>query len=314
MVTSGYRYLRVADLRRLRRLGFQCRVPVEGVYSGLHRSRQRGQSAEFSDYRPYMPGDEPGDIDWKIYGRTDRLYVKLFEHQSDLTVHLLVDASASMAYRGLASQARVRWDKADPAAEGDSKYDYACRMAAALAFLTCLRRDRVALTIAREGGCDSILPQTSMRGLHGLLARLEEASPAGEAKLAQAIGWVARGMKRRCVLVVFSDLLDDVREILAALSGFRHKGGEVVLFHLLHRDELDLAGLNEAMMVDSETLNRFPVHADEVRKRYTQTINHYLSATAAEARARGFDYNRTWTSIDYYKSLERYLLSRKARR
>ena len=141
----SHRYLRVEDLRRLRHLFFAARRPVDGRYAGRHASPQRGHAVEFSDYREYAPGDELGDVDWRVYGRSDRLFIKLFEHQTDMTVQLLVDASASMGYAGLdvgspSRLTRLRRPARRPgaglgAASRASKYDQACLLAGAIAFL-----------------------------------------------------------------------------------------------------------------------------------------------------------------------------------
>jgi len=130
------KYLRTQDLRRLKNVFFSSRRVVEGQYAGRHASPQRGHSVEFNDYRQYMPGDEVADIDWKVYGRSDKMFIKLFEHQSDMTVNLVVDGSASMAYAGLDGRY--------------SKYDHACLMAAAIAFLTTKQQDKVSFALANR--------------------------------------------------------------------------------------------------------------------------------------------------------------------
>lgn len=313
MGTIEHRYLRVSDLRRLRHLLFAGRRPVEGLYAGRHASPQRGHSVEFSDYRPYMPGDEPGDIDWKVYGRSDKLFVKLFEHQSDMTVHLLIDASASMGYSGIGEvRPAQRWFSISlqPPKSHNTKYDHACRMAAGIAFLTCRRQDRVSLSICQEGLKVFHRPQGSPAQLRLLLRAMEDVGPAGVAHLPEAIHGLTSRVRRRGVLVVFSDLLDNTQESLAAMSMFRRRGGEVIVFHVLHPEELNLPELEDAVFIDSETNDRLPVNVRDVREAYADRMRHFTHSTGSEARARGFDYQLVNTAVDYYRVLEQYLFAR----
>lgn len=304
-----HKYLRPQDLRRLRNLIFTARRPVEGLYAGRHPSPQRGRSVEFTDYRPFTPGDEPSAIDWKVYGRSDKLFVKLFEHQTDMTLHLVVDGSASMGYagvRGRAGRAESRVSDLGP----DSKYDHACRLAAAIAFLTTARQDRVSFAVARDGLADFQRPQASPAHVIKILAAMERMKPAGEAHLAGALGELAARVKQRGLVIVFSDLLDDPEPVLKSLSLFTHRGGEAVLFHILHGDELKLPALEEAIFTDSETRGRLSLNIPDIRPAYEKRLRRFLDGWSAACRTRGFDYQLVNTSINYYRSLERYLFGR----
>lgn len=321
---SGHRYLRPQDLRRLRHLFFAPRRPVEGRYAGRHASTQRGHSVEFNDYRPYVPGDEISDIDWKVYGRSDRLFIKLFEHQADMSVHLLIDASASMAYRGLdhkpadtplraeswlSQLPRVRTRRratADPLAN-PSKYDYACLLAAAIAFLLLRQQDKAGLTIAQTGLARFIPSQGSFTHLRQLLRTMEHTQPAGEANLAQALEQLARRAGRRSVLILFSDLYEPREPILRALAAFAHRGNQAIVFHVLHADEFHLPDLPQAMFIDSETGQRLRLNVAELRRTYQERLKQHLAGWSAALLARGIDHNVVSTATPYARVLERYL-------
>jgi len=290
------KYLKVADLRRLRNLFFSSQRIVEGQYAGRHASPQRGHSVEFNDFRQYMPGDEIGDIDWKVYGRSDKLFVKLFEHQSDMTVNLLVDGSASMAYAGTGGTY--------------SKYDHACMMAAAIAFLTTKQQDKVSFALAQEGLKSFHRPYGSMPHLVGILKSMEEVAPSGRSQLANTLRKLPGLIGRRGLLVVFSDFLDDLEETFNAVDIFTHRGSEVIIFHILHADELHLPDVHDALFLDSETHHKVALNVDDIRTAYQQRLHKFLADISAICKGRGIDYKLVPTSMDYSKALEQYLFQR----
>lgn len=292
---TEHRLLRLQDLRRLRHLSFSSKRVVEGHYAGRHASPQRGHSVEFSDYREYSPGDELADIDWKVYGRSDRFFIKLFEHQSDMVVNLLIDASASMRY----------------AAGGrDSKYDHACRMAAAIAFLTIRQQDRVGLAIAQDGLLRYEPALGSFKQLNHVLHTLDSIQPAGEAKLAQALHDAARRIGRRGVNIIFSDLLEETQPIMQAIGMLTQRGSEVIVFHVMDADELQLPDLADAVFEDSESGQKLRLNVDDVRSHYAVQLDAFLKRWRGAMKARGIDYNLVSTAVPYHQSLEAYMFSR----
>jgi uncharacterized protein (DUF58 family) len=290
------RYFRMQDLRRLRNLFFSSRKVVQGQYAGRHASSLRGHSVEFNDYRQYMPGDELGDIDWKVYGRTDKLFIKLFEHQSDMAVNLLVDASASMAYAGLR--------------DGPSKYDQACMLAAAVAFLTVKQQDKVSFSLASEGLKGFVRPHGSFGHFVGILRTMEAARPQGRANLAGALRSLAGMIPNKGLLIVLSDLLDDPREVFDSLSIYTHRGCEAILFHVLHADELALPDLHDAVFVDSESAARLSANVDDLRDAYGRRLRRFLDTWSAGCKGRGIDYRLISTSMTYHEALAEYLFQR----
>lgn len=308
------RYLRMQDVRALRHMLFTTRRPVAGLYAGRHASPQRGRSVEFTDYRDYTPGDAPGDIDWKVYGRTERLVVKLFEQQSDMAVSLLVDGSASMAYRGLPAHG-LRLIAG--VSEGPpSKYDQACRLAAAIGFLTVKQQDNVSFAVARDGLGAFHPAHSSHLHLRSILAAMEKNVPTSnrEACLDQALVDFAQRITRRGLVILFSDLMEDMEGILRSLSMFIHRGNDVIVFHVLHPHELELPPIEETLFVDSETGEELRLNVSDVRPLYEERLRAYLDAWSAAFRQRGIDYTRVRTDEPFQKALEGYLFRRAAMR
>lgn len=294
---ANCKYLRLSDLAPFRHGFFTSRRPVEGRYAGRHMTAQRGHSVEFTDYRAYTPGDELADVDWKAFARTDRLFVKLFEHQSDMAVHLLVDASASMAYGG---------------ETGPTKFDHAARLAAAIAFLVLRQQDQASIALAQNGLATFVRPAAAMAQLPGMLDALESATPAGSAQLADALRQMAPMTARRSLLVVLSDLLDDRDAVLSALALYRHRGSDAVVFQVLHADELDLPRVGPAIFEDSETAQRLRVTSDQVRDAYRQRMTRFIADWRNALRARGISHTVVSTATPYTAALRDYLVSRAA--
>lgn len=306
-------YLRVEDLRRLRHLFFASRRPVQGRFTGRHASPQRGQSLEFIDYRAYMPGDEVGDIDWKVFGRTDKLFVKRFEHTTNMQCHLLVDASASMSYRGFAppnGPTTGRSDTDEHAAA--SKYDHACRIAAAIAFLVTQQQDAVSYASARHGLRHLHRPAQAYGHLVRILETMERTHTGGEANLAQAIEQLAARVPRRGLLIVLSDLLEPTEPILKAVGQYVARGGEASLFHVLHPDELHLPEHDNVLLIDSETGEELASNLADVRSAYQRRLRTFLDTWRAGCAARRIDYHLAPTGQSYMRVLERYLFTRAA--
>jgi len=331
--TPPYRYLRVQELGHLRDLLFSPRRHVSGSYAGQHASRQRGHCVEFNDYREYTPGDEVGDIDWKVFGRSDRLFIKRFEHQTGMTVNLLIDASASMGYAGLDPALGSRMDSTG--ARGNSwlsrvglakrksaaavkeswfsrpsKYDQACLIAAAAAFHITTQQDRVGLAFAQQGLHQKTPPRAGYTHMDHLLRSMEKINPSGDAQLASAIHGLSRRARRGGLLVVLSDLMEDRDKVIEALSAYTARGGEVIVFHVLHEDELRLPDLAEALFIDSETGRRMRMNIQDIRPSYEKRVRQETDAWRSVLTARGIDYNLVSTKTPYHETLKDYLYTR----
>lgn len=317
-------------MARFKNVVFAPRHRVTGAYAGRHASPQRGHSVEFADYRQYMPGDEVADVDWKLFGRSDRLFIKLFEHYSDMSVTLLIDGSASMRYAGLnegrrvtsresaggswirkaASTVTTRLKNNRDDVLNISKYDLACRMAAAIGFLTIKQQDKVSLAIARNGLAEYLRPGGSIRHLYQVLTLMESQAVAQRADLATALQELALRNKRRGVVVVFSDLEEPQEQVLKAMSSLAYRGNEIVVFQILHADELKLPDVSDALIEDSETGQKLRLNVDDIREAYEAKVRDRINTWSAALRAKRIDHNLVPTTVPYYQALERYLFSR----
>ncbi len=313
----GARFLAPGDMQRLRHLEFSTTRRVRGALSGRHSSRQRGQSVEFNDYRQYMPGDDPADVDWKAYGRSDRLYIKLYEHESELSTTILLDGSASMDFRGCDAPPpgtkRVTARGETVPASGPSKFELAGSVAAALAFLLVQRSDRVALAIAADGTVRAERPGVSMAHLTQMLAALDGHACAGEAALPAAIESVVRRSRRRGILVVVSDFIDDPDATVAALAEAAARGHEPILFQTLHAEELELPRGGAGLFVDSESGERVRVHLDDIRDSYARAMTDFLERFDRMTRSLGIERTLLHTGEDRFLALERFLQRRGGR-
>ncbi len=218
-MSETYRhYLQPQVVSRLANMELRARLVVEGFITGLHRSPYHGFSVEFAEHRPYMPGDEIKHIDWKLYGKTDRHYVKRYEEETNLKAYLILDTSRSMAY---ASEGRV------------SKLEYASSLAAALAYMMVKQQDAVGLAMFDEALTSYLPPRATHGYLRQILIALQNASASGRTGAGKALHQVADRVKRRGLVIVLSDLLDTTETVMAALKHFRYKKNEVIVMQVL---------------------------------------------------------------------------------
>ena len=290
-------YLDPETVSRISRLDLVARLVVEGFITGLHRSPYHGFSVEFSEHRPYMPGDPLRDLDWKAYAKSDRLYVKQYEEETNLKAYLLLDISASMDFQSGAPM---------------SKFRYATSLAAALSYLMLKQRDAVGLLLYHHE-IESYAPPRSVQShLQVMLKTLDQAAPRRDTRMAPAFHDLAERISRRGLVIELSDLLDEPDEVLKGLRHFRHLGHEVVVFHLLDPRERDLDFRDEARFFDLEdpdqTLTTQPRHIHhEYRALMDEMIQKYRRG-CAESR---IDYALIDTATPFDTALSHYLVQRK---
>ena len=292
-------YLDPETASRLGRLDLIARLVVEGFITGLHRSPYHGFSVEFSEHRPYMPGDPLRDLDWKALARTDRLYVKRYEEETNLKACLAVDVSGSMAF---GDGGRI------------SKFRYACCLAAALAYLMLRQRDAVGLALIRGGLLSLVPPRSVGSHLSVLLRQLTGAEPAAETALAPGLHDLAERLSRRGLVIVLSDLLDDPGEVLGGLRHLRHRGHEVLVLQVLDPREVDLDfRRSETRFVDLEdaagaSIVTQPWHVQETYRAHVESLLGRYRHGCAEA---GVDYVLMDTATPFDSALSRYLVRRR---
>jgi uncharacterized protein (DUF58 family) len=292
-------YLSDSDMLFLKNLQFAPRIRVDGAFSGKHKSPLRGQSQEFTDYRDYVPGDEIRKIDWKVYGRTDRHIIKLSEQETVMNCHILLDSSASMAFGGEAYKQHF-------GTQDISKFDFAGRLAAGLAYLLVKQGDKVALTLFDAAIKAHIPSAGTYSHLHHILTLLKNNRVGRSTKLSHTLREAYALMNRRGILIVISDFLDDQQDLFEALDMYRHRNFEVILFHVLHRYELDLPPLASVNFIDAETLERLTSIPREVRKSYQQQLSGFMESMATIASARRIDYECMSTETPPLEALQRY--------
>ena len=285
-------------LAKLGRLDLVARTVVEGFLIGLHKSPYHGLSQEFAEHRPYIAGDEMRRIDWRVYARTDRLYVKESEEETNAPVHLLLDVSASLQF----------------APRDVSKFDYARYLAASLAYLATRQGDRVRLTCFNEEIQTTTFTRGGNRHLQTILVALENLKAGGRTRIGPALLQQASQWKRRGLAILISDLYDEREEIVEAVKRVRRVGHDVVIFHLLDRAEKLLEKRGTYEFRDLETGETILADADRIRRDYIERIEAALSYFRREFERTGADYSELDTSEPLDKALALYLRRRTAKR
>jgi uncharacterized protein (DUF58 family) len=302
MATPAARDLRFLDPAIIAKLGtmeLKARTVVEGFLSGLHRSPYKGFSVEFAEYRQYMPGDDLSTLDWKVFARSDRHYVKKFEEETNLECHLLLDISASMAYRGAAPM---------------SKMEYASVLAGSLAFLMNRQRDASGL-IAFDDKIVFRLPASARRGhLHTILVALERLTAGSRSDLGRPLHQLAEALMRRSLVVLMSDLLDDPEPIIAGLKHLKFRGSDVIVFQVLDPNELTFPFHASARFTDVESADAITADPASVREAYLGELGRLTDRYERELRGAGVDYVRLDSSKPLDFALLAYLAARSRRK
>jgi uncharacterized protein (DUF58 family) len=297
-LTETQNYLDPKVLNKIARLELRARLVVEGFVSGMHRSPYRGSSVEFAQHREYVPGDDIRHLDWKIYGKSDRFYIKEFEEETNLRLHLFVDQSESMAYGHEA---------------GMTKFTYAATSAAALAFLVQQQSDAVGLTLFDEKVARTIPPSNTRQVLGNLVTALEEARPNNKTRAGAVLRELAGQIGRRGFVVVISDLFDDPELVLAGLRDLAKRGHDVVVFHVLDRDEVEFPFERMTMFEGLEQMPELLVDPRSLRDAYLAEIGGFQERVRHGCLAQRIDYVRLVTHQELGVVLSWYLSMRAAR-
>ncbi len=297
-MSTAEKYLKPEVIQQISRLDLRAQFIVKGFLQGLHASPFQGFSVEFSEHRKYTPGDDPKDIDWLVYAKTDKYYVKKFEAETNITGYLVMDLSRSMGYT-------YRQEL--------TKFDYAICLAAALAWLMIHQQDPVGLLTFDEKIRNSLSPKTKRRHLGDLLSLLANLKPEGNTDVAQSLIQVAAMLRHASLVMIFSDLLVEPEPVLEALHRLRHGGHDVILFHILDEAETQFpfAGLVE--LEEPESHRTLALDADGFRRDYLGELESFRQTYRRECFQSGIDYVPLDTSMQFDKALTEYLASRSAR-
>ncbi|MBU0690661.1 DUF58 domain-containing protein [bacterium] len=273
----------------------RARMVVEGFIVGLHKSPYHGFSVEFAEHRPYMPGDTLRNLDWKVFAKTDRFYIKQYEEETNLKCYVLLDVSNSMNF----------------GTTGVTKFQYGSYLAAALSFLMIQQRDAAGL-VTYDTDLRSYHPPRSVRTyLNVILSQLENTEPSSETDIGKNLHAVADRIRRRGLIIVISDLLDDPAKILSGLRHFRHDGHEVLVLHTLDPREIDFAFSGDVRFKDLETKDEMATHPWHLRKEYRELIRNFIEQLRRGCREDRIDYHLLNTSKPYDEALIQYLIKRK---
>lgn len=280
---------RIADLTlRSRRL-------VEGAISGLHRSPFHGFNIEFAEYREYTPGDDLRRLDWRVYARSDRHYIKQYEDESNVRVTFVVDASASMNYRGAAPL---------------SKFDYAATLVVALAMLLARQQDPVGLVLFDEAAGTVLPPSATLAQVAVMAGLLERCTPARKTELGSLLRSLTDQIRRRSLLVIVSDLFTDLDAFHDGLNRLRFLGHEVLVLQVLDRDEVELPFDGPTVFRDIEGDEELFAEPWAFRRSYRQAMTDFLADIHRECGRRGYDHVRFFTDEPLGSSLSLFLHSR----
>lgn len=288
-------FLRPDTVSRLANMELRARLIVEGFIAGLHRSPYHGFSVEFAEYRQYNAGESTKNIDWKIYAKTDRYYLKIFEDETNLRGTLLLDRSASMDFSGGAS------------AGGVTKLRYGAMLCAALSYLMIKQRDAAGLAVFDDRLGEIVPHRSARRHLFRLLQVLENVTPGGMTGISRALHDMAERIHRRGLVVLVSDLIDEPEDVINGLKHFRHRGHELVVFHLLDPVELSLDYGGEVTFVDRETGEKLRAQPWFVRKEYRRNVAEWTSYLERRCVENAIDYNLITTATPFDEALVSYL-------
>lgn len=294
------RFLDLPALAALENLRFTTRRRIDGALSGRHRSRQLGGAGEFVDFREYTPGDDLRRLDWKVFARTGRSYVRLHQDETNLTCTFLLDASGSM-----------RFGEAQPGQGRGSKLEYAQYLATALSYLIVGGQDRVGLAVAAERLREFVPPGSTPEHLAYLLGRIESLETAPETNLGHALRQLFERQQRRGVLLFVSDFLcPNLEDVFAAVRLFRSRQWEVIALHLVHPDEERLPAGTAFRFAGLENEGHINCSPAEIRGAYEARFEQHCSSVRSIALATGCDYRRIRTSTHYLETLSEFLVER----
>lgn len=308
-MTSAERYLKPDVIRQIKRLDLRAQFIVKGFLTGLHASPFHGFSVEFSEHRKYTDGDDPNDIDWLVYAKTDKYYIKKFEAETNITGYVVMDLSESMDYTNPESPQKFEGEDSPL-----TKFEYSISLAAALIYLMIRQQDPVGLVAFDEKIRHCIPPKSKRNQLPILLSLLSKLKPSGQAKVSESLDQLAAMLRHRNLVMIFSDLLrEDDEALIRSLRRLRHGGHDVILFHILDAAESVFPFRGMVEFEEPETGERMVIDADAFKAEYLKEKEAYCNFLDTEAKKSGIDYVPLDTSMQFDRALVEYLLNRRHR-
>jgi uncharacterized protein (DUF58 family) len=288
------KYLHPETVAKLDNMALRARLVVEGYIIGQHKSPYHGFSVEFAEHRAYGPGDEIRHVDWKLYGKTDRYYVKQYEEETNLKVYILLDISRSMKYTS----------------KTVSKLDYASYLSAALSYLMLNQRDGTGLILFDEKIQTFIPPRSTSSHLNTILKHLEKPKLGSDTEIGSVLHEMAERIKKRGLIILISDLMDDQESVLSGLKHFRHNKQEVILFHILDRKEMDFDFNARTRFKDMESGSLLTTEPWQIKSSYKKRIQLLQDEYKKQCRKQLIDYVPLFTDQSLDIALNSYLNKR----
>lgn len=302
-MTGFAKYFQPEVLSKISRLELRARHVVEGFVSGMHKSPYKGFSVEFANHRPYVPGDDIRHIDWRVYAKADRYFIKEYEEETNMRVHLVLDCSGSMSYPQHPGTGRM------------TKWDYAATLAASLAHLLIYQQDGVGLTLFDSVIGRQLPVSTNRASLVGLAGMIEASTPGNKTDLNAVFPQIAGALPQRGMVVILSDLLADVDGIVRGLQRFRHGRHDVLVLHVLDHDELEFPFADRTLFEGLEDLDQeILTDPQSLRASYLEALNAHVDQIRRACLNARIDYTLVSTADPLDVALTTFLASRLRRR
>ena len=289
------KYLNPNIVNQLNNLYIKAKLIVEGTMYGLHKSPFHGFSAEFSEHRAYSQGDQIKNIDWKLWSKTDKYYVKRFEEETNLSCHIFLDASKSM----------------DFTSSNVTKFQYSQMIAAALSYLIIKQKDSLGLYTFNTEIKLSIPPKNNKNHLNTILALMENMETSGSTNISKVLNFNAEKIKKRGLIILITDLLDDADKILEGLKHFKYYKHEILVFHILDRQEIELQYNEKIIFEDLENKEKINIEPWHIKDRYTKESMDNINYFKSECLKNHIEYNLIFTDQDLDKAIHQFLNKRK---
>ena len=323
--TDFKKYLIPSVIARLSNLELKARLLVEGFVTGLHKSPYHGFSVEFAEHRQYMPGDDPRYIDWKIFARTERYYIKQYEEETNLKAYILLDISKSMSYKSDKNRIKAetgsffeKFSKSKKKTDKDvrdlaylSKLEYSTYLAASLSYLMLMQNDAISLATYDTRVRSYIPPHSTNTNLKLILKELSAIKSVNETGTADSLNELAERIKRRGLVIIISDLFDNQDEVIGALKHFRYNKNEVIVFQVLDPVEISFIEGNPVTLIDIETQEEMYSQPYAIQKAYRDAMKEFVERFRKECRNNYIDYVLLSTETTFDKALLGYLNKRK---
>jgi uncharacterized protein (DUF58 family) len=283
-----FRFLKPEDIKKLANFEFAPKYIVEGYFAGRHQAKHQGVSSEFRDYRPYTYGDDTSALDWKVFARTEKYFIRTFEQETNTACYILLDSSASMGF-------------------GDklTKLEYASFFSAALCYLITRSGNQAALETFDTSIREYLPPGSTGKHLQNLMHILEKNTPGSKTSLSSALIKSFPLFERKGSIVIISDFFDNPAEIFSALNPYLHRGFKVYLFHILTPEEIDLQAGGMRLFIDMEDNSKIPLHTDSIKNIYRKEITKHIEALRELSKRREVEYTFADTSTHYFQLFDK---------